>query len=366
MNGWETVFLDPASEGDPITARILQNLPGIPVIRITPDELLAREKGTDISLSKKRLFLTRDRGSQLKRCPGTRGRICCNYFVINQGIGCPFDCSYCFLQDFSNLPAIFIYTNVNELLQELGARLSENTDKFYRIGTGEMTDSLALDGLSGFSKEIVPFFRNFDNALLELKTKSAAVENLLELNPDEKTVISWSLNPQRLIDSDEKDAASLENRLRAARLVQQAGYKLAFHFDPVVLYPGWEEEYKAVINAMAEAVDTSGICWISLGSFRYRKSMKEVMDSRFPKSTLTSGEHVMSNDGKMRYFLPQRVNAYRKLKEMLYARNPDLFLYLCMEDSNVWEAVFGSDRRPSNMLEVDRQFRESLNRRNLF
>ena len=286
--------------------------------------------------------------------------------MINQGIGCPFDCSYCFLQDFSNLPAIFVYTNVDELLKETGQKLLTEKEQFFRIGTGEMTDSLALDDLTGFSGAIVPFFRTFDNALLELKTKSDRVENLLNLDPGGRTVISWSLNPQPLVDSDEKDAVPLDARLKAAKKVQEAGYKLAFHFDPIVLYPGWEKDYRRVIRKLGETLDTRRICWISLGSFRYRKPMKEVMDRRFPKSVLTSGEHVAGNDGKMRYFLPQRIEAYTMMKETLLKLDPDLFLYLCMEDSNVWEAVFGPGRRPSSMLEVDRLFIESLKKRGLY
>jgi spore photoproduct lyase len=354
------VFFDPAAADDPMTARVLTALPDTPHEQITPEALLTRERHVPLTVAKRRLFLTRDRGSLLKRCPGTRNRVCCNYFVINQGIGCPYDCSYCFLQDFSNLPAIFVYTNVTDLLAEVRTKTTARQDAFFRIGTGEMCDSLALDHLTGFSRELVPFFAGLPNALLELKTKSVAIENLVGLAHGGNTVVSWSLNPPRIAASDEQGAAPPEARIRAAAHMQAAGYRVGFHFDPLVLFPDWEREYRQLIKELAQAVDPAGVAWISLGSFRCRPPMKEVMDGRFPESTLTSGELLPCNDGKLRYFLPHRVALYRKIVALLREWSPDLFLYLCMEDNNVWEAVFGKERRPGTMTGVDAQFRAAL------
>lgn len=360
MNGWERIWIDPAAADDPLTARVLAALPETPHGTITPEALLARERHVPLTVAKRRLFLTRDRGSLLKRCPGTRNRVCCNYFVINQGIGCPFDCSYCFLQDFSNLPAIFVYTNVTDLLEEVRIKTEARPEAFFRIGTGEMCDSLALDRLTGFSRELVPFFATLPNAHLELKTKSVAIENLFGLEHNGKTVVSWSLNPHHIAASDEQGAAPPEERIRAAARMQAAGWRVGFHFDPLVRFPGWEEAYRQLIGELARAIDPTGVAWISLGSFRCRPQMKEMMDSRFPESTLTSGELLPCNDGKLRYFLPQRVALYRKIVALLHEWSPDLFLYLCMEDNNVWEAVFGKERRPGTMAGVDAQFRGAL------
>jgi spore photoproduct lyase len=42
------------------------------------------------------------------------------------------------------------------------------------------------------------------------------------------------MNPQQVIDLDEHGTASLSERLLAARRCQNAGYRLGFHFDPIV------------------------------------------------------------------------------------------------------------------------------------
>ena len=48
----------------------------------------------------KETVLTRHKGEFLKKCPGSDGQVCCNYFVINFASNCPMDCSYCYLQEY--------------------------------------------------------------------------------------------------------------------------------------------------------------------------------------------------------------------------------------------------------------------------
>ena len=48
-----------------------------------------------------------------KRCPGARpGLTCCNYFVLNLGVQCNMNCSYCYLQSFVNTPVMKVYANI--------------------------------------------------------------------------------------------------------------------------------------------------------------------------------------------------------------------------------------------------------------
>ncbi len=355
------IYIEPQAQDYPLTQHVIANAGGIPIQSLFKEKLFEKFSGQDsISSSKKNLFITLDFGSQLKRCPGTKGRICCNYFVINQGIGCPFDCSYCFLQEFSNLPAIVIYANTEDIFKEVKTRLDKNPYNFFRIGTGEMTDSLSLDKLTGFTKEIVPFFADLSNGILELKTKSNQIEELLKLDPKGNTVVSWSLNPQSIIDSDELYTASLLERLEAAKKVSENGYHIAFHFDPMIYFDGWEKGYSGVVKLLKEYINPSKILWISIGSFRYKPGMKKIMDRRFPQSQLTSGEHLKSNDGKMRYFKPHRLELYSHLVNELKSWEQNLFIYFCMENDDIWHSIF--NEKPTNMAGVDKLFREAIGR----
>jgi spore photoproduct lyase len=48
------------------------------------------------------------------------------------------------------------------------------------------------------------------------------------------TIISWSLNPERVIHSEEHKSASLAERISAARQCQEWGYPVGFHFEEIV------------------------------------------------------------------------------------------------------------------------------------
>jgi spore photoproduct lyase len=252
------------------------------------------------------------------------------------------ECSCCYLQEYlADNPALKVFANVNDLLREAGQLLSRHRQFFFRIGTGEITDSIALDPYIGFCAEVVPFFAEQPNVLLELKTKSDCVEGLLDLDPKGRIVVSWSMNPQRVIDEDERLTASLEERIAAARRCQEAGYKLGFHFDPMVEYPGWEADYRDMVERLFASVDFRKVAWTSLGVLRNTSGLKRVMRRRFPGTTLLSGEQVPCPDGKMRYFHPLRVAMYRKMAGWIRQAAPTVFVYLCMESREVWEQVFG-------------------------
>jgi spore photoproduct lyase len=149
------------------------------------------------------------------------------------------------------------------------------------------------------------------------------------------------MNPQRVIDSDEDGTASLEERLAAARRCQEAGYRLGFHFDPMIEYAGWEKEYAELIEQIFAAVDWRRIAWLSMGVLRTTPELKRTMRDRFPRSRLITGEQVLCPDGKLRYFQPLRVAMYRKMLHWIRRAAPTVKVYLCMESKEVWQQVFG-------------------------
>jgi spore photoproduct lyase len=306
------------------------------------EDISAANGNGDFGAAKKKLLLTRHKGEFLKKCPGSEGQVCCNYYVINFASNCSMDCSYCYLQEYlAQNPALKVFSNVDDLMAEAGDLLTKHPRFLFRIGTGEITDSLAVDPYIGFAREVVPFFAQQPNVLLELKTKSDCVEGLVGLDPKERVVVSWSMNPQRVIDADEHGTASLEERLRAARRCQEAGYRLGFHFDPMIEYPGWEDDYRRVVEQIFATVDWRRISWLSLGVLRQTPGLKRTMRERFARTELLTGEQVPCPDGKLRYFQPLRVAMYRKMVSWIRRDAPTARIYLCMESKEVWEQVFG-------------------------
>ena len=148
---------------------------------------------------------------------------------------CPLECSYCILQAIHNQPNIILHVNVEEVLQKIALVISKRPQIQFSIGTGEHSDSLALDSIFELNPVLVDFFSNFINARLELKTKTDAIEPLLGLQHNGNTVVSWSLNTEEISRKEEHKTASAKNRIIAAKKLVEDGYLVGFHFDPLII-----------------------------------------------------------------------------------------------------------------------------------
>ncbi len=296
----------------------------------------------NLSAGKRHLLLCRNRGAFFKPCPGTREYRCCNYQVLNIGMNCPMDCVYCILQAYLNNPWLSFFVNIDDLFAELDQALETEPDRFFRIGTGEFTDSLALDSLTRLSPLLVTYMAKRSNAVLELKSKSVSIDNLAGLDHRGRTLVAWSLNSPPIMAREEIRTASLDERLQAAKQCAAWGYKLAFHFDPIILHDGWEDGYKYTIGRLFAEVPAESIAWISMGALRYLPSLKQIAAERFPASRFFYQEFIDGLDGKRRYFRTQRVAMYRLIHDELHKyADPRTCIYFCMENDTIWREVFG-------------------------
>ncbi|MFC1770531.1 radical SAM protein [Candidatus Margulisiibacteriota bacterium] len=323
----------------------------------------AMPQTTDYLQGKKNFHIKAPKGSSLSVCASLNEKyICCNVHVLNTISNCPFSCSYCFLQNYLNSNTVSSIGDLEPVLAEIKDRIAQEPNRLFRIGTWELGDSLATEHLTSQAAELIKGFTRFKNAILDLRTKSDNVDSLLSLNHEGKTIISWTISPQAVIDKEEKDTASLENRLTAMKKVADAGYLISLHFDPMILYQNWEADYKELVKKTFQAVPGSRIAWISLGSLRFNPEMKKKIKINFPGSKITAEEMVLGSDGKIRYVKPKRVKQYQTVYQAIknYGSS-DILVHLCMERWDMWEKIFGN--RPESIEELDYLFAESLFRR---
>jgi spore photoproduct lyase len=288
---------------------------------------------------KQTLYLTRNKGAFVKKCPGTRAYTCCGYKILHIGTFCHLDCTYCILQSYFHPPVLQYFVNHQNLREELEDLFAGH--KITRIGTGEFTDSMIWELWTDLASLLVPIFSDQQYSALELKTKTTAIEGLKSLAHNRKTIAAWSLNTHQVIRQEEGSTAPLRARLEAAAKCASWGYPLAFHFDPMIIYEGGEAEYRQVVEQLFAMVNPADIVWISLGTLRFMPALKQIIQNRFPKSRIIYGEFVTGLDGKMRYFKPLRIDLYRRMVSWIREFAPDACIYLCMEDNDVWQQSLG-------------------------
>ena len=286
------------------------------------------------------LLLARQRGPFLRLCPGTQKHICCLYYNLDVAAGCDLGCSYCILQGYLDTPLVTVYANHDDMYRELDHALLDHPTRFYRIGTGELSDSLTFDPFLGLGADLVNYFADKKNAIIELKSKNIHIDDLLGLKHNGRAVISWSMNAETVSRQDEGIAPSLEDRLKAAQQVQAAGYRIGFHFDPMIRFEGWREEYGETIERIFRVIKPENIAWISLGALRYPAMLDDIIRENHPESPIVLGELLPGRDKKMRYFLPQRIEMFSFMFERIKQFSDNVFVYLCMENKYVWERSF--------------------------
>lgn len=282
------------------------------------------------------IFVKRPDGPIVGRCPGTRRHQCCNYLTVDLYVGCNLGCSYCIMKSYLSFSPLTVHVGLDHAIERIRQIARDNADRTVRVGSGETGDSLLLDPIFESSATLIRALAGEPNLVLELKTKTDLVDHLLELPAKGNTVIGFSLNPAAISVPEEGGSAPVEARISAARRAVAAGYRVAFHFDPIVAVDQWQEHYGALIDSIS-GFGSGEVAWISLGTIRYTQALREKMDDR----PYLLDEFVPGIDGKYRYLQRERVGIYRWFKEGLEARVPAP-IYMCMESSAVWRRVFGS------------------------
>lgn len=232
--------------------------------------------------------------------------------------------------------------DVQGILGEIDGAIASETNHVLRFGTGELSDSLALDKRLGVNEPVVRFFGERKKALLELKSKWASIDHLRpSLNP--YVIISYSVAPQRFVDAEEKRTSPVAQRLETLKKAQEWGCFVGLHFDPVVIYEGFEKDYADLIDQIANTLDLKRVIWVSIGTLRFTPLLMRLF-LREKRTNLLYGEFVMGEDGKFRYLKEERIKIYKMLYGKLLEKEPALFVYLCMERPEVWRQA--ADKQP--------------------
>src|SRR5215469_10160747 len=261
----DCAFIEEEFRDAPIARRVVERLPPhLSVEYIADGREVAKAnllQADPFAAGKRRLVLMRRRSPFLMACPaGSAEFACCGYLVLTLASNCPMDCSYCFLQEYvADNPGFQVYANYADAFDELQALVRRAPDRHFRVGTGELADSLAFDRLTGLSLDLVDFFSHQSSLTLELKTKTDEIDNLMTLDPKGQVMVSWTLSPPAVFSSSEHRSAPPAARIAAARRLADAGYGVAFHLDPVIAYPAAARDYLDLLDHLFAAVDPSRI-----------------------------------------------------------------------------------------------------------
>lgn len=286
-------------------------------------------------------------GKIFGRCPVYSERtVCCGLYTLDAVRGCPFSCSYCTIQTF--------FPDTAEWEGDLGRRLEEldlDPRRRYHIGTGQASDSLVWGNPGGGLERLLEFAASHPNVLLELKTKSDRVGELLHREIPGNVVCSWSLNTPAVVRNEEHGTASTERRLRAARAVADRGIRVAFHFHPMVYYRSWSRDYPQLGEQLRRRFDPVEVSFVSLGAVTFIRPVVQEIRRRGGETKILQMRMVKDLHGKLTYPDATKERMYRRLLRSLEPWRDRVYFYLCMETEAVWRRVLGRSPRSNEAFE---------------
>ena len=194
--------------------------------------------------------------------------VCPHFLELKWAYGCPFNCAWCYLKGTFR----FLPTGTKPVVKNY-EKIELHTRRFFSeittpeiLNTGEIADSLMWEGSSQpFSKFIIPMFEEQNRHKVLFVTKSDNIKNLLEINPHNQVIVSFSLNADGVAKRWEGDAPSVDRRIEAGRKLSQAGYEVRIRIDPIVPVPDWKVHYTNLVDQIFASFVPARI---TLGSLR--------------------------------------------------------------------------------------------------
>ncbi len=282
-------------------------------------------------------------------CPvaSTKTR-CCNLKTLDAVISCGHDCSYCSIQSFYTGGKVQFDGELKRKLDEL--ELDPN--QRYHIGTGQSSDSLMWGNRENSLEYLTEFARNNPNVILEFKTKSKNITWLLENDLPRNIIITWSINPQTVIDNEEHLTASLEERLSAAEQIAAKGTLVGFHFHPMVHYENGTNEYRKVIEEIVERFTPEQVITVSFGTLTFIKPVIKKLRNREFKTKILQMP-LIDAEGKFSYPYEIKKELFSSAYNAFEPWHKKVYFYMCMEDIRLWNDVFGKEYENNDMFEND-------------
>ncbi|MFK8137542.1 MAG: radical SAM protein [Bdellovibrionales bacterium] len=278
------------------------------------------------------LILAEKKGSLLKEAPDAYGLSGDKHYYFVHAYNCIYECEYCYLQGYFNSPDIVLFLNHEDIREEMQRALDSHPNETVWFHAGEFSDSLALSHLSGELENYWSFFKENPRAKLELRTKSANLRSLIELDPLKNVFVSFSLASEDHSKIYEKKTAPVKTRLKAIAKLHKVGFNIGVHFDPIVFKESFFKDYRALVKDLSLAIPLSELSYMSMGVVRFTKEVFREVQENYPETDMISTDFIKSFDGKVRYPKPLRKKLLNELKSYLLEHGAiESLIYECME-----------------------------------
>jgi spore photoproduct lyase family protein len=248
------IYLEPAVEAYPRGREILARYPDARRIEVASHwkipELHGNEGLADDWVRNKRGVLVLGVKKAMTIRPNERSA---NFIAPSTSNGCAMACAYCYVsrrKGYAN--PITLFVNIEDACRAIARHADRQGWKLqpdqvdpeawvYDLGeNGDLSvDAMLCDNV----KDLVALFRSLSNAKASFATKFVN-RDLLSYDPQGRTRIRFSLMPEAAAKVVDVRTSPIPERIAAIDDFVAAGYEVHVNFSPVIVYDGWERDYR--------------------------------------------------------------------------------------------------------------------------
>ncbi len=287
----ETLYIEEAILQHPRVQNIVARFPDAKKITCTRYGEVFNPKAQNFRLQKRQpaLILAEKYKNLVLPAPVGYGVGAQQNYYFSHMLNCLYDCRYCFLQGMYQSANYVLFVNYEDFQHDIRQLCAESPNGTLHFFSGYDCDSMALEPVTNFAEQFLPFFATLPNAWLELRTKSTQVRSLLDCAPLPRCIVAFSLSPEPIAEKAEAKAPSVQRRLDALCKVQEQGWQIGLRFDPLIYHSGYQQQYQDLFRQVFSRIDINQLHSVSLGVFRLPETFFKKMHKLYPEEKLFAG-----------------------------------------------------------------------------
>lgn len=263
--------------------------------------------------------------------------VCPHFLELKWAYGCPYRCSWCYLQGTLRLlptrtkPVVKDYGKIEHHLEAFFDETVNNGYTPELLNSGEIADSLMWEsnGLP-FSRFVVSVFDTQKKHEILFLSKSDRIENIIQLESD-RLIPSFTLNAYAVASQWEHGAPAVKRRIEAARSLSEVGYPVRIRIDPLVPLRDWKKEYMKLADDIFSQFEPERI---TLGSLRgLISTINNAHDRTWVRYLSEYSNWGKRTDFRTRYMMYSAIMNYLE-ENFRYGK-----IALCKETREMWEAL---------------------------
>lgn len=262
--------------------------------------------------------------------------VCQGGWGIHSLKGCVHRCHYC-----NEGYCINFMLDLEDFAKHVSKMMQRRPDqKVYRYDL--YSDSICFEPEHGASRVLAGCFARTEDKYLLFYTKSNNIEHLLELPDKSHCIFYCTLATETVCRDIEEGAPSMEERIEALRLCQEAGFLVRVGFSPIIPVRNWRQEATECLERLLAAVkpDTLRLWVLSLmGADELDQLIGlENLDPRMAESA-QQVDATDRNSFELPFSVDDRVEIYGHYLDEVKRISADTPVSICSERRVVWERL---------------------------